>query len=55
MLILAVVCCAIGCLLLASTKLVDTELDLFTYGIAINGIGIALFLYSQGQKSKNAE
>lgn len=48
--ILAVVLCAIGCLLFASPLLMESELDLRTIGLAINGVGLFLFLYSRRSK-----
>ncbi|MEM6345372.1 MAG: hypothetical protein AAF927_15880 [Bacteroidota bacterium] len=45
--ILAVVFCAIGCLLLASPLFIESELNLQTIGLAVNGIGIFIYLFAQ--------
>ena len=45
--ILAGVCCVIGCSLFIAPKLVETELDLFTIGMAFNGVGLFAFLFSR--------
>lgn len=45
--IIIVVCCTIGCLLLIAPKFIDTELDLFSIGIAFNGVGIMALLFGR--------
>jgi hypothetical protein len=47
--IIMVIFCSLGCLLIVAPKFVETELNLFTIAIALNGVGIMAFLYSQNQ------
>ncbi len=48
-LILAVVFCAIGCLLLASPLFIETEMNLQTIGLSVNGIGLFIFLFNRNK------
>ena len=50
--ILMGICCGIGCLLIGSSKLIDSKLNLLMIGIAFNGVGIAALLYVSGQSKK---
>ncbi len=45
--IVSFVCCLIGCSLLVLPKIVDSELDLFSAGLAFNGIGLLTFLFGR--------
>ena len=45
--IIMVIFCSLGCLLIVAPKFIETELNLFTIAIALNGVGIMAFLYSQ--------
>ena len=53
-LIIAAVLCLIGCTLIVLQKFIESEMNLFMIGIAINGIGIMIFLFGikSGQESK---
>ncbi|MFK7983396.1 MAG: hypothetical protein AB8G86_25670 [Saprospiraceae bacterium] len=51
--IIMLIFCSSGCLLMMAPKFIDSDLDLFSIALALNGIGIMAFLYSQ--KSNNAE
>ncbi len=51
--IIMLIFCSLGCSLMIVPKFIDTELNLFSIAIALNGIGIMAFLYSQ--KSDNAD
>ncbi|MEL7531092.1 MAG: hypothetical protein AAFN10_07285 [Bacteroidota bacterium] len=46
MMILAAVFSAAGCLLFASPLFIESDLELRTMGLALNGIGIFLFLFA---------
>ena len=45
--IVMIVFCSLGISLMAAQKIIDTEYNLFTIAIALNGIGIMAFLYSR--------
>lgn len=45
--IVMLVFCGLGCSLMVVQKFIESELDLFTIAIALNGIGIMAFLYSR--------
>jgi hypothetical protein len=46
--IVAVVLCALGCLLLVGQAFIETEFDLFSIALALNGLGIVAFLFGRG-------
>jgi len=48
--IVAVVFCFAGCSLLLAQKFIETDYNLFDISLALNGIGIAAFLYSRNKK-----
>ncbi len=45
--IIMIIFCTLGISLMVAQKFIDTELNLFTISIALNGIGIMAFLYSR--------
>ncbi|MFK8163196.1 MAG: hypothetical protein AB8H12_12090 [Lewinella sp.] len=49
---IAVVFCGLGCLLVVGYAFIETELDLFSIALALNGIGIVAFLF--GRNSEKA-
>lgn len=48
--IIMIIFCSSGLLLMIATKFIETELNLFSIALALNGIGIFAFLYSQKSK-----
>jgi hypothetical protein len=49
--LVSVVFCAIGCLLLVAQAFIETEFDLFSIALALNGIGVVAFLFGRGTES----
>lgn len=45
--IVMIVFCGLGCSLLVAQKFIESDLDLFSIAIALNGIGIMALLYSR--------
>ena len=45
--IVMLIFCALGISLMAVSSFIETEVNLFSIAIALNGIGIMAFLYSQ--------
>ncbi len=48
-----VIFCSTAMLLMLANKFIDTEVDLFIIAIALNGVGLAAFLF--GKKSEPVE
>lgn len=48
--IIMVIFCGLGCSLMVAQKFIESEWDLFTLAITLNGIGIAALLYSMNSK-----
>ncbi len=48
--IIMLIFCSAGLLLMVANKFIDTELNLFTIALGLNGIGLAAFIYGQGSK-----
>ena len=47
-----IIFCSVGCLLMVAPKFIETEYNLSSIAVALNGIGIVAFLYSQNSKKK---
>lgn len=45
--IVMLIFCASGCLLMVAPKFIDTAYNLFPLALALNGIGLAAFVYSR--------
>ncbi len=45
--IIMLIFCSSGLLLMMAPKFIETELNLFSIALALNGIGIMAFLYSR--------
>lgn len=52
--IIMIIFCGLGISLMVAQKFIESEYNLFTIAIALNGIGIFAFLYNHG-KSKSEE
>jgi len=48
--IIMIVFCSLGLLLMVAQNFIETELNLFSIALALNGIGIFAFLFSQKSK-----
>lgn len=51
--IIMLIFCTLGCSLMVAQKFIESDLNLFSIALALNGIGIFAFLYSQ--KSDKAD
>lgn len=51
--IIMLIFCSLGLLLMATNKFIDTELNLFSIALGLNGVGLAAFIYSQGSNKAN--